>query len=93
MEWSRPDGGQMASEDWESQWARAITVALGPEFVLMVNGWWEPLEFRVPAAPASGLSWATIVDTAAGADLPGSLAAPGSINLAGRSLVLLQRQH
>jgi glycogen operon protein len=90
MDWLRPDGAKMAGEDWQAPWARAVTVALGEQFVLIVNGWWEPLEFSVPAPSGSGLSWVMALDTAAAQSAESRVERAGAITLAGRSLVLLQ---
>jgi glycogen operon protein len=58
-------------------------------FLLMVNGWWEPLAFRVPSRSA-GADWHVAVDTAEA--LEGrQVSSDQPIELAGRSLVLLRR--
>jgi glycogen operon protein len=64
--WYKPDGGAMTSEDWGAPYARAITVALSgatgeaasadEPFLLMLNAWWEPLDFVVPSA-LRDLNW------------------------------------
>ena len=89
----------MTGQDWSASYARAVTMALssdtgagGPPddpFLLMLNAWWEPLDFRVPDS-LLGLGWRIEVDTAkpgtAGTDVQSS----GAVTLTGRSLLLLR---
>ena len=98
LDWHRPDGGAMTGQDWSASYARAVTMALSGDtgagtspddpFLLMLNAWWEPLEFRVPDS-LRGVDWQIEVDTtkpgAAGTDV-----ASAGITLAGRSLLLLR---
>jgi glycogen operon protein len=35
----------------------------GPAFHLMLNAFWEPLNFAVPPAPENGVSWVRLIDT------------------------------
>jgi glycogen operon protein len=90
VEWLRPDGRPMDGQDWQAPWARAVTVAVGGQFVLMVNGWWEPLEFSSPAPPEPGVSWVMALDTASAGSAEPQAEQAGAITVAGRSLVLLQ---
>jgi isoamylase len=83
LTWLRPDGQPMQGGDWSNPDARAIA-AVGPHAAVLVNGWWEPLTFKLPDASA----WSVALDTAAARD--GSIT--GEIELAGRSLVALVRQ-
>jgi pullulanase/glycogen debranching enzyme len=71
----------MQAGDWSDPGARAVAVG-GANGLLLVNAWWEPLTFRLPG----GGGWAVEVDTA---DLADGRWASGSIEVAGRSLVLL----
>ena len=89
----------MTGQDWSASYARAVTMALSGDagagaspddpFLLMLNAWWEPLEFRVPDS-LRGVDWQIEVDTtkpgAAGTDV----ASAGVVSLAGRSLLLLR---
>ncbi|MEA2385053.1 MAG: isoamylase [Solirubrobacteraceae bacterium] len=96
LDWFRPDGEPMTTPDWNASYARAVTVALGGEpageqpgdaaFLLLINGWWEPLAFRLPES-ARRSSWSVAIDTATADRAP--IAAPDEVRLAGRSLVLL----
>ena len=55
LDWYRPDGIPMTPQDWSESFARAVTMALSgatgdparPDdpFLLMLNSWWEPLDF------------------------------------------------
>ena len=70
LDWYRPDGLGMAPQDWNDSGARAVTMALSgatgddPDdpFLLMLNAWWEPLDFTVPNS-LRDLSWRVDVDT------------------------------
>ena len=81
LRWLRPDGEAMANQDWNDPDARALAVA-GSAGILLVNGWWETLEFQLP----DGRLWRVELDTHAPAD---GRTATRTIALAGRSLVLL----
>jgi isoamylase len=79
--WLRPDGQAMEDRDWTNPGARAVAARAG-EGCLLVNAWWEPLTFQLPA----GDDWIVELDTANPAD---GRTVSGTIELAGRSLVLL----
>jgi glycogen operon protein len=103
VNWFRPDGEPMTAADWSASSARAVTVALGGtatddessdmSFLGMVNGWWEPLTFRLPAS-ACGTLWSVAVDTAATPGAADASSRPidpaAGVELVGRSLLLLQ---
>ncbi len=98
LDWYRPDGIPMTPQDWSDSSARAIAVAMSgatgdptrPDdpFMLMLNSWWEPLEFTIPD-PLRDLGWRVEIDSehpdAAGREVESS--AP--VTLTGRSLLLL----
>jgi isoamylase len=66
LQWFTPAGTPMDSADWADQGARAIAIyldgsddpdraedgtpMLDDDFLVLVNSWWEPLSFTVPAA-------------------------------------------
>ena len=101
LDWYRPDGGAMTQEDWGASYARAATMALSgatgkdedPDdpFLVMLNAWWEPLDFSVPES-LRGLGWQIETDTAdpkrAGRAVDPSI----PVTLTGRSLMLLHGQ-
>ena len=81
----------MARCDW-SDAVRARRDGAPPDedtFLLLVNAWWEPLSFQVPARSAAA-DWHVRVDTAEAIEGQ-QLKRPQAIELAGRSLVLLER--
>jgi isoamylase len=86
LRWFTPAGTEMTAADWADNNALAIalyldgsddpdraedgTWLLDDDFLVLVNAWWEPLEFVLPATRGQA-SWRTDIDT----DDP---AAPGS---------------
>ena len=62
----------MTPQDWNASYARAVAMVLSgatgdptrPDdpFMLMLNSWWEPLEFTVPD-PLCDLGWRVEIDT------------------------------
>jgi glycogen operon protein len=68
----------MTTANWRDRGSRCVTLHLDgaddpdraadgtllvdDDFLLLVNGWWEPLDFVVPAA-RTGQIWRPIVDT------------------------------
>jgi glycogen operon protein len=99
LDWYRPDGGAMTRQDWGESYARAVTMALSGDtgddahpddpFLVMLNAWWEPLEFSVPES-LRGLGWRIEVDTA-DPGAPGRAVDPAaSLTLTARSLTLVR---
>jgi isoamylase len=98
LAWYRPDGSVMTPQDWGATYARALTMALSgatgdatrPDdpFLVMLNAWWEPLDFRVPE-PLRDLGWRTEVDTADPRAADRVVDPSSAIPLTGRSLMLL----
>ncbi|HUE26859.1 MAG TPA: hypothetical protein VMP89_08805, partial [Solirubrobacteraceae bacterium] len=88
IEWLRPDGEPMTGADWADPEARAVAVtAPDGTFVLLVNGWWEPLEFTLPE-PLRTARFSVAVDTSE--EQPRAAIGPADmIRLEARSLVLL----
>ncbi|MBV9098751.1 MAG: glycogen debranching enzyme, partial [Frankiaceae bacterium] len=76
--WFRPDGDQMSDEDWDSGFAKSVTVFLNGDgirepdargepvtdssFLLLFNAHHDPLDFVVPEIGAVS-SWHVVVDT------------------------------
>ena len=98
LDWYRPDGIPMASQDWNESFARAVMMALRSDtgdparpddpFILMLNSWWEPIDFTLPD-PLRDLGWQIEIDTEH-PDAAGRAVDPISpVTLTGRSLMLL----
>jgi hypothetical protein len=79
----------MTDADWANPSARAVC-AIGGDgvIVLLVNVWWEPLAFTVPAL--QGGRFSVLVDTAAAG--VAAIGPAARIRLDGRSLMLLRRE-
>jgi isoamylase len=99
LDWYRPDGGLMTSEDWGASYAMAVTMALSgaagddaptdDPFLVMFNAWWEPLDFSVPESLRSR-DWQITVDTADPAAVDRAIDPSAGVSLTGRSLMLLE---
>ena len=99
LDWYRPDGEAMSPQDWSVFYARAVTMALSGDtgdptrpddpFLVLVNAWWEPLEFTVPD-PLRDLGWRIEVDTADPSAAGRAVDPFAAIRLIGPSLVLLR---
>ena len=78
LRWFTPAGTEMTAADWSDDNALAIalyldgsddpdraedgTWLLDDDFMVLVNAWWEPLEFVLPATRGQA-SWRTEIDT------------------------------
>jgi glycogen operon protein len=99
LAWYRPDGLEMSSQDWNESFARAVTVALSGDagdpahpddpFLILINAWWEPLDFSVPT-PLRDRAWCVEIDTADPSASGGAVDQSAPVTLPGRSLVLLR---
>ena len=79
LRWYTPSGSPMTDQDWADPVARCVTVLLDgdenpdlapdgtplidDDFLVLVNGWWEPMHFNLPAALA-GREWGVASDSA-----------------------------
>jgi isoamylase len=107
--WFTPAGTPMNEDCWNDPEALALGVYLdgsdapdtGPDgqplldddFLVLVNGWWEPLEFTIPDC-RPGLAWQAVIDTfdpAAAASAPGPVRRAGDRVTAGPRSVLVLR--
>ncbi len=84
--WFAPDGSEMSDEDWESGFAKSITVYLNGQgipdldvrgqrvtddsFVMCFNAHHEPIDFTLPAGEF-GAAWQPVIDTGADASADG----------------------
>jgi isoamylase len=107
LAWFTPAATPMTAENWADPNARALTIyldgddqpdlaadgtpLLDDEFLVLVNGWWEKLEFRVPDIGAAR-AWRVALDTydPAPATDPEGLRAGDAIALGPQSIVVLQ---
>ena len=78
LQWFTPAGTPMNSGDWADPNARAIAIYLDgsddpdraangtflvdDDFLVLVNSWWEPLEFVLPATRPQA-AWRVEIDT------------------------------
>ena len=78
LTWFRPDGREMTEEDWQNSGTRAFGLRLAGDaneevddrgerivddtFLILINGFWEPLSFVLPAH-RSGVRWEPALDT------------------------------
>jgi isoamylase len=99
--WLTPSGAAMTDQDWGDAEARAVAILLDgqddpdhsadgsplvdDDLLLLVNAWWEPIAFTLPAAADDG-AWSVVVDSA---DPARQGAVGGSVPVAGRSIVVL----
>ncbi len=102
LRWYTPSGAEMTDRDWADSNARCVTVLfdgdenpdLAPDgtplidddFLVLVNGWWEPLRFSLPAG-AADRDWTVVSDSA---DPSRSGAGPAYLTVAPRSVLILQ---
>ena len=102
--WFTPAGAAMTGPDWADSGSLAIAIYLDgsddpdrsddgtplvdDDFLVMVNGWWEPLGFTVPATRA-GLIWQACLDTYDPARPPAELHAGDQLTVGPRSIVVL----
>lgn len=110
LQWFNTQGAPMSQGDWTNGWTRCLTIYLDgsddpdtdsdghplfdDDFLLLVNGWEEPVEFTVPAV-GRGRPWATVIDTGRPAGDPTGPAASatgvgGAVLIADFSLVVLR---
>jgi len=108
LRWFTPAGTEMTTADWSDENALAIalyldgsddpdraedgTWLLDDDFLVLVNAWWEPLEFVLPATRQQA-SWRTEVDTydpaAPGSGAAAPRGAGDHVTVSPRSIVVL----
>ncbi|MEV7890138.1 glycogen debranching enzyme, partial [Streptomyces sp. NPDC088357] len=106
--WFAPDAREMTDGDWLRSDAHSVGVFLNGDaiaepdpcgrpvlddsFLLLLNGYWEPVAFRLPE-PAYGECWTTLIDTAEPKGVPDETEhkADSTLTVDPRSLVLLSR--
>ena len=103
--WLTPAGREMTDSDWHTGYARSLGVFLngdaitepGPHgetvrddnFLLLFNAHREPVRFTLPGRRL-GPGWDVLIDTAAAGRADGGVPAEGSVELAGRSIMVLR---
>ena len=103
--WFRPDGEEMDDDDWDVGHARSLAVFLngrgidtpGPQgepivdddLMVIFNAAPDTVPFDLPSALGDG--WTVVVDTAGEGWLTDPPAAPETLDVEGRSLVILLR--
>ncbi|MGW4883240.1 glycogen debranching protein GlgX [Streptomyces murinus] len=106
--WLRPDAREMTGRDWQRGDAHSVGVFLNGDaiaerdpygrrltddsFLLLLNGYWEPVDFRLPDE-TFGERWTTLVDTADAEGVPDERErkAGTRLRVEARSLILLTR--
>lgn len=99
--WLRPDGKQMADEEWDQGWQRCLGVFLNgrtlgdvnlsaqpvtdDDFLLLLNCYYEPVDFSIPELE-SDRKWEFVIDTQNTA-----FEQSGKSVRAGESITLLER--
>jgi glycogen operon protein len=109
LAWFTPSGVPMTIENWADPNARALAIyldgdddpdlasdgtpLLDDDFLVLVNGWGEPLEFRVPEI-GEPRTWRTELDTYAPtpATNPPDLQTGDTLTLGPQSIVVLQSE-
>ncbi|HEV2891031.1 MAG TPA: glycogen debranching protein GlgX [Frankiaceae bacterium] len=107
--WFRPDGQVMDDDDWESGFAKSVTVFLNGDairepdargerivddsFFLLFNAHHEPIDFTLPQGEF-GEAFRVVVDTASPVPVEERAVKPGdSIRLESRSVLVLQKAY
>ena len=105
--WFTPAGTAMTGADWSDGSALAVAIYLDgsdepdraadgspmidDDFLVLVNGWWEPLGFTIPTT-REGLTWQTAIDTydpaQSAAAVP--LRASDQLTVSPRSIIVLR---
>ena len=107
--WFTPDGTAMTGGDWSDSSALAVAIyldgsdepdraadgsfLLDDDFLVLVNAWWEPLDFVLPVTRQNA-AWQAAIDTYAPATASGAAAAPRAagdqVTVGPRSIVVLR---
>ena len=88
---SAPTVSRWPTGDWNDSDAHAVAVtAPRARYMLLLNAWWEPLSFHLPAE-IRGESLSALVDTSRDGGATRDLGPVEDVVVAGRSLVLIER--
>ncbi len=106
LRWYTPAGAEMSPSDWVDPGARSVAVYLDgaddpdrgtdgtplidDDFLLLINAWWQPLDFALPAT-RPGQTWNPEIDTyePSGIGARATLSAGDVATVRPRSIVLL----
>jgi glycogen operon protein len=106
--WYTPSGERMNGADWADEQARCITVyfdgrdapdraedgswLVDDDFLVLVNSWWEPLDFKLPTTREWSQRWSVELDTfdPTTADASAELRSGDTRSVGPRSLVVLR---
>jgi isoamylase len=107
LRWYAPTGAEMSPSDWGDPAARSIAVYLDgaddpdratdgtplvdDDFLLLINAWWQPLDFALPATRADQ-TWNPEIDTyePSGIAPPANITVGERITVRPRSIVVLR---
>jgi glycogen operon protein len=106
LRWYTPAGTEMTAADWDDRGARSVAMYLDgaddpdraadgallvdDDFLVLVNAWWEPLDFQLPGT-REGQTWQAEIDTYdPGAADHGKLTASDVLTVGARSVVVLR---
>jgi isoamylase len=105
LRWYTPAGTEMTNADWANTGAHSVAVyldgaddpdraadgtpLLDDDFLVLVNAWWEPLDFAVASTPAP--AWRPEIDTYERSGLPAAanVQAGETVTVRPRSIVVL----
>jgi isoamylase len=106
LEWFTPAGVPMTSAEWSDGNARSLAVyldgwddpdpaqdgtpMLDDDFLVLVNGWWEPLVFTIPRVRRVGHPWEVEIDSYDPSASGGGLSAGDQLTVSPRSLLVLR---
>ncbi len=105
LAWFTPSGTAMTSADWGDPEARSLAIYLDgadepdraddgtplidDDFFVLVNGWWEPLGFTIPAT-RPGQIWRPEINTFDPAAQAEAVESGGGVLVGSRSIVVLR---
>jgi glycogen operon protein len=105
LEWFSPAGTPVAQDQWSDPTSRSLAVyldgsddpdrasdgtpLLDDDFLVLVNGWWEPLDFTIPSL-RDGQAWQLELDSYTGLLAPPGTEAGPAITVQPRSVVVLR---
>jgi isoamylase len=105
LQWFTPAGTPMGGADWENPDALAIgiyldgsdapdraddgTLLVDDDFLVLVNGWWEPLAFTLPPTRPEA-RWAVEIDTHDPGSPAGDRGTGDAVTVGPRSVVVLK---